>query len=209
MRRSERTNPTKWNKLAWTTQTINMHFNAGYLIKEYSYLFDVLRVFFAWWASERWCSGRVLSEERSPTSRSHVGRKPEGLTFSSSFLPEKPRGMTGDDALVEIGSIMLWCRFLEGHVNVMNEGRVLDAVHSLEAQRLLVEQGVYCIGPKFKAEKESQKIKFSSQCPDFLEKKTERKIDLLWGSIDYQNLNKTKKQYWHRDFQNRNTINKR
>lgn len=62
-------------------------------------------------------------------------------------------------------------------------------------------QGVYCIGPKFKAEKESPKIKFSSQCPDFLEKKTERKIELLWGPIDYQKLNKTKKQYWHRDFQ--------
>lgn len=88
-------------------------------------------------------------------------------------------------------------------MSVINKGKVLDAVHSLEAQRLLVAQGVYCIRPKCKAkaEKESPKFKFSSQCPDFLEKKTERKIELLWGPIAYQKLNKTKKRYWHRDFQ--------
>lgn len=86
---------------------------------------------------------------------------------------------------------------------MINKGKVLDAVHSLEAQRLLVAQGVYCIRPKCKAkaEKESPKFKFSSKCPDFIEKKTDRKIELLWGPIDYQKFNKTKKLYWHKVFQ--------
>lgn len=86
---------------------------------------------------------------------------------------------------------------------MINKGKVLDAVHSLEAQRLLVAQGVYCIRPKCKAkaEKESPKFKFSSKCPDFIEKKTDRKIELLCRPIGYQKLNKTNKRYWHRDFQ--------
>lgn len=190
-----------------------MHFNAGYLIKEYSYLFDVLGLFFLRDDAVAGCCQKRGAQQAEVMWEGN-------LRASSSFLPEMPRGTVqdkndrrwcfgGNTVHRAVLYSNLWSRFLEGHVNVMNKGRVLDAVHSWEAQRLLVAQGVYCIGPKFKAEKESPKIKFSSQCPDFLEKKTERKIDLLWGSIDYQNLNKTKKQYWHRDFQNRNIINKR
>lgn len=70
-------------------------------------------------------------------------------------------------------------------------------------------QGVYCIGPKFKAEKESPKIKFSSQCPDFLEKKTERKIEQLWGPIDYQKLKKNQETILAQRLPKRNTINEK
>lgn len=120
-------------KLARTISTIDMHFNAGYLIKEYFYLFDV--VVFARWASGRWCSGRVLSqEERRPTSR----------TFWSSFRPEMPWGT------MQVKNDRTWCfggdtvrpsimliftaicdAVFSEDMSVMNKGRVLDAVHSL------------------------------------------------------------------------------
>lgn len=103
--------------------------------------------------------------------------------------------MTGDDALVEILSVSQSCcigdAVFSKDMLVINKGKVLDAVHSLEAQRLLVAQGVYCIRPKCKAKaKESPKFKFSSKCPDFLEKKTERKIELFCRPIGYQNSTK-------------------
>lgn len=78
----------------------------------------------------------------------------------------------------------LWHWFLRGYVNDKER-------KSTGCSTFIVAQGVYCIGPKFKAEKESPKIKFSSQCPDFLEKNDREKnrtaLGAYWLSKTQQN----------------------
>jgi len=46
--------------------------------------------------------------------------------------------------------------FFSNDMSVIHKGKVLDAIHSLEVQELLVAQGFYCIRPKCKAKAEKR-----------------------------------------------------